>query len=128
MVLFAITNIDWINPNDATLADLAADDYSKVLSIAVFMGPIVEEVLFRGVIFGALQKRDRLAAYIVSVLLFALLHVWQYAVADQSATLLLYMLDYIPIGLFWPGVMNAAETFGLQLSSIWESTPPLSPS
>ena len=97
-LLLTIGNIDWSNPNNATLAEMATKDYRKVLGMAVFLGPIVEEVLFRGVIFGALLKRARLAAYIVSVVLFALLHVWQYAVAEQSTSVLLYTLDYLPVG------------------------------
>ncbi|MGE4352517.1 MAG: lysostaphin resistance A-like protein [Oscillospiraceae bacterium] len=98
LLLLIMGNTGLSNPNDAALADMAAEDYRKVLGMAVFLGPIVEEVLFRGVVFGALLKRDRLAAYIVSIMLFALLHVWQYAILEQNVSVLLYALDYLPVG------------------------------
>lgn len=88
----------WINPNNGTIISMAEHDLFKVVSISVLLGPIVEETLFRGAIFGWLRTKSRFAAYVVSILLFSLLHVWQYAVAEQSMTVLIYALDYIPAG------------------------------
>ena len=68
-------------------------------AIGIFLAPIVEEVVFRGVVFQSLRKKSRLLAYGVSVGLFCLYHVWQYAVAYQDPVMLLYALEYIPITL-----------------------------
>ena len=67
--------------------------------MTVFMAPIVEEVLFRGLVFGALQRRSRALAWVVSVLAFSLYHVWQDVVEAQSAAMLLYALLYIPASM-----------------------------
>ena len=59
----------------------------------------MEEVLFRGLVFGNLRHRSRLLAYAASCLLFALLHVWQFAVVRQDLTYFLLMLQYLVPGL-----------------------------
>ena len=61
----------------------------------VLLAPFVEEVLFRGLVFGNLKPKSRLLAYAVSCGLFALLHVWQFAVVRQDVTYFLVMLQYL---------------------------------
>ena len=43
--------------------------------------------------------RSRAAAYLVSCLLFALLHVWQFAVVNRDLTYFLLMVQYLVPGL-----------------------------
>jgi tetratricopeptide (TPR) repeat protein/membrane protease YdiL (CAAX protease family) len=53
---------------------LNANPLTAIFSV-VFVGPIVEEILFRGLIFGAVEKRLRVGgAIFVSSLAFALVH------------------------------------------------------
>jgi membrane protease YdiL (CAAX protease family) len=53
---------------------LIANPVAAFLSV-VIVGPIVEEILFRGLIYGALEKRLRVSgAILVSSFLFALVH------------------------------------------------------
>jgi len=85
------------NPNDQAVMDLAAQTGGAIKAMAIFLAPIVEEVLFRGVIFGSLRSRSRVWAYVLSIAIFALLHVWQYALAAADWTVLLYVLQYIPV-------------------------------
>lgn len=99
VALLVVGDIEWANPNDGAVVSLAEENIQKVLCMTVFLAPIVEEVLFRGVVFGSLRNKDRMGAYIVSVLLFAILHVWQYAMVSQDLSVLLYVLDYIPVGI-----------------------------
>lgn len=89
----------WVNPNNENIVGMAADDVYRVLCMTVFLAPVAEEVLFRGVIFGWLREKDRLAAYLVTTVLFSLLHVWQYAFVSQDLSVLLYALDYLPAGI-----------------------------
>ncbi len=98
IVLVTGGEINWVNPNNETIVGLAEEDVYRVLCLTVFLAPVVEEVLFRGVIFGWLRERDRAAAYIAAMTLFAVLHVWQYAVSGQDLSVLLYALDYLPAG------------------------------
>ena len=81
----------------------AATDYRRLAVMVVVMAPIVEEPMFRGLLFGCIRPRSRALAYIVSVLLFSLYHVWQYAFIGGDFTLLIYSLLYMPVsaGLCW---------------------------
>ena len=84
-------------PNNEAVMTLADENYGLVRALAVFIAPMVEETLFRGVVFGSLRKKSRALAYIVSVALFSLCHVWQYALAAMDPRELLYAVQYIPV-------------------------------
>ena len=86
-------------PNNDAVVDLAGTEYGTVFAMSVFLAPIVEEVLFRGVIFGAIRQKYRITAYIVSVLLFSIYHVWQYAIAYSDPAYLLTMIYYVPVSI-----------------------------
>lgn len=87
------------NPNNESIALLAGSDYGAMLSFTVFLAPLVEETLFRGVVFGTIRAKSRVAAYIVSTLLFSLAHVWQYALVYLDPRYFIYMLQYVPLSL-----------------------------
>ena len=74
-------------------------DNRTVAVIVVLLAPFVEETLFRGYLFGNIREFSRPAAYAASSLLFALLHVWQFAAVNHSWTYLLQMLQYLVPGL-----------------------------
>lgn len=83
------------NLNDeAILARLGTSPHSTVL-IVVFLAPVIEEVLFRGYIFGNLRTYSRAAAYLASSLLFALLHVAPYIGGNWSLAALLTAAQYL---------------------------------
>lgn len=65
---------DSTNPYDAQGVKTGMGNMFTAL---VLLSPIVEEVLFRGVLFGALRKKNRAAAYIVSILAYVIASVWQ---------------------------------------------------
>ena len=83
------------NPNNEAVISLALEDYNTMAAAAVFLAPIVEEMLFRGAVFGALRKWNRTAAYAGSMLLFSLYHVWAYAMEDPIYWI--YLLQYLPV-------------------------------
>ena len=86
------------SPNDDAVTELLHQDMRRMVAATVIMAPIVEEVLFRGLVFGSIRPKSRVLAYVVSMVLFALCHVWQYAVAGQSLSPLLSGFAYLPIG------------------------------
>ncbi len=93
LVLSITEGVD--NPNDQAIMELV--ELSGALRAAViFIGPIVEEILFRGVIFGGVHRKSRVGAYVLSIAMFSLCHVWQYALMDADWTVLIYILQYIP--------------------------------
>ena len=87
------------NLNDTTISAQIDDAPRSTLLIVIFLAPFVEEVLFRGLVFGNLKNKSRLLGYVVSCLLFAALHVWQFAVNDQDVTYFLVMLQYLVPGV-----------------------------
>lgn len=93
-----ILGIEIPNPNNDTVMDLVSLNIYTMTAITVIMAPIVEEVLFRGVLFGTIRKKSKLFAFIFSILVFAVYHVWSYIVAYKDLSYLLAILDYIPAG------------------------------
>ena len=100
------------NPNNAEMYSMAGVEYNKVLALAVFMAPIVEEIIFRGAIFGALREKSRLLAYLVSVGLFALYHVWGFLAVDWRY--IIFVFQYVPISYLLCRIYE-------RTSSLWAS-------
>lgn len=101
-LVYRLTNIVFTNRtnlNDTTISAQIDDAPHMTLLIVIFLAPFVEEVLFRGLVFGNLKSKSRAVAYAVSCLLFALLHVWQFAVVNQDITYFLLMIQYLVPGL-----------------------------
>ena len=103
------------NLNDTTISAQIEDAPRVTRLIIIFLAPFVEEVLFRGLVFGNLKHKSRVIAYVVSCLLFALIHVWQFAVVNQDITYFLLMVQYLVPGavLAW-----AYESSGTLWASI----------
>ncbi len=87
------------NPADNTAIALVENSGTIMLVCAVFLSPMVEETLMRGLIFGLLQPVSRIAAYSISCILFAALHLWQYVGSFDTIMLLGDMLLYLPAGI-----------------------------
>ena len=105
LILAGMTNL-----NDVTISAQIHDAPRSTALIIIFLAPFVEEVLFRGYVFGNLRATNRTAAYLVSCLLFAFLHVWQFAVVNQSLTYFLLMLQYLVPGLVLAWVYERSGT------------------
>lgn len=88
-----------VNLNNSAIASQIGNAPHMTLLIVVFLAPFVEETLFRGLVFGGLRERSRVLAYGASCLLFALLHVWQFAIANRDLSYFLLMAPYLIPGL-----------------------------
>ena len=88
------------NINDQSIAALAGSHYVLMVIGIVLLVPTAEEVLFRGVVFGSIRRRSRLWAYVVSVVLFAFVHISGYLAGGDWLRLVLSFVQYIPAGLF----------------------------
>ena len=85
------------NPNNAAIfSAVTENNIDKMTAAVVLLAPLVEELLFRAGIFGSLRGRSRVLAYVVSILAFAFLHVWKYAL--QEPIYWLYLLQYLAPG------------------------------
>ena len=87
------------NLNDTAIAAQVASAPRMTALIVVLLAPFVEEVLFRGLVFGCLKEKSRIFAYILSCALFAFLHVWTAAVSNWDLGYLILMLQYLVPGL-----------------------------
>ena len=110
LLTLAIEQID--NPNNAQLTDLARVNRGTVAAVAVYLAPIVEELIFRAGVFGALRHKNRVLGYVVSIALFAVYHIWGYALSDPIAWL--YALQYLPISFLLCRIYERTNT-------IWSS-------
>ena len=84
------------NPNNSAIEEMLEQDRGIIIAMTVFLAPIVEECIFRGGLFCGLYRKNRYLAYVVSIVLFSVYHVWQYALAAQDISYLLYAISYIP--------------------------------
>lgn len=117
------------NLNDVAISVQIDDAPRSTVLMVVFLAPFVEEVLFRGYVFGNIRQHSRVAAYAVSCVLFAFLHVWQFAVVNRSLSYFLLMLQYLAPGLvlawtydrsgtLWGSILLHAAVNGLAVWSI----------
>ncbi len=85
------------NVNDLNTAELFQQDYRLMLIGTVFLAPVAEELLFRGVVFRGLYDRKPWLAHVVSMALFSAIHVVGYIGVYAPKVLLLCFLQYLPV-------------------------------
>lgn len=100
-VSFVILRIapDYVNPNNEAVNALANMAGAPMVLCIVLLGPLVEEVFMRGLIFGTVRRHSRVLAYIVSILAFSAIHIWQFAAGMSLKNLILFALQYVPGGI-----------------------------
>ena len=98
------------NYNDASIAAMSRGSYYLMLVGTVILVPPVEECLYRGLIFRSLYGKSRWAAYLVSILAFALIHILGYVGQYSPLALLMAVLQYLPAGLCLAWAYTKADT------------------
>lgn len=98
------------NENNSTVLVLmdGSPIFTAVLSIV--LAPLIEETLFRGLIFGNLYRVNRLLAYLVTALGFSAIHVISYLSVLSPLEILLSLIQYIPATVVLCGVYAYADT------------------
>ena len=97
--IILLLNLEITSFNDEAVMALVAQNSTVMLVCSVFLAPVVEETLVRGLLFGAIHRKNRYVAYAVTVVFFAVIHVWQYLVIAEPVEVLLAALQYIPAGI-----------------------------
>jgi len=87
------------NVNDSAITVMAHTNYTLTAIGVVLLVPLVEEVLYRGLIFRNLYRSSQVAAYLVSMAAFAAIHVLGYIGSESVTTLVICFLQYLPAGL-----------------------------
>ena len=93
-ILYGVLFPNLWTPNDENIRSIAAESYHIMWAGAVLLGPLTEETLLRGLIFGNLRRKNRVAAYIVTALVFALMHILGYVLEMDVVTFLLNFALY----------------------------------
>lgn len=88
----------FLNRNDQVLLGMK-EQWLLLLLTTVVLAPVSEECLFRGLLFSRLAERNRVFAYLLSCLCFALIHVLGFLGKYTPLQFALAMLQYIPAGL-----------------------------
>lgn len=83
------------NPNNEAVTGLAAESPGIIKAVGIFLAPIVEELMFRAGLFGAVRRKNRILAYIVSMLAFGIYHIWSYL--PQNPLYILFVIQYLPV-------------------------------
>lgn len=113
-LLIGFVSPGFTNENDANIQQMSAGIYPLMMVGVVFLVPVAEELLFRGVMFAGLHNKNRWLAYCVSTLLFASVHVIGYIGVYTPINMLLALLQYIPSGIAFAYAYEKAD-------SIWAS-------
>ena len=87
------------NYNDEAIAAMSKGNYFLMVIGTVILVPPVEECFYRGLVFRNLYGKSRWAAYIVSILAFALIHIVGYIGRYSAVELIIAFLQYMPAGL-----------------------------
>ncbi len=87
------------NRNDGAILLLRRDGLVLTAISTIFLAPLSEECLFRGLIFGQTLKKSRMGAYALSAVCFALIHVMGYLGTYTPLQLVLSLVQYLPAGL-----------------------------
>ena len=98
------------NLNDVTIAAQVNAAPRTTALIVIFLAPFVEEILFRGLVFGCLREKSAVVGYAVSALLFAFLHVWTFALSSWDASYFALMLQYLAPGLVFAWAYDRSGT------------------
>lgn len=98
------------NYNDEAIAAMSQGNYFLMLVGTVILVPPAEECVFRGLIFRNLYGKSRWAAYIVSILAFAIIHIIGYIGKYSALELLMAVLQYLPAGLCLAWAYTKSDT------------------
>ena len=93
-IVYELAAPDLWTPNDENIRTIAQGSYYVMWVGAVLLGPLTEETLIRGLVFGNLRRKSRVLAYVVTALVFSLMHVLSYILQMDAVTLLLNLVLY----------------------------------
>ncbi len=96
-IIIALISPDFLNLNDQSISGMVQNDFVLIGFSTVILVPVAEELLYRGLIFGSIYNKSRILAYIVSIVVFACIHLIGYTYSPVN--LLLSFLQYVPAGL-----------------------------
>lgn len=102
--------------NQQLIIDSMRQDPMYVILSAVIMAPIVEEIVFRGVLFRKIRNMNHyVLAIVISSVTFGIMHVLQ-SILEMNVMDLPFIVVYIVLGLFF---VKIYEETGKLSNAIW---------
>ncbi len=98
------------NVNDAAIAQMSQENYTLIAFCTVFLVPVAEETFHRGLVFRMLHSRSRWLAYLISTVLFSMIHIVGYIGFFDFTTLLICFIQYLPAGVALAFSYEKADT------------------
>ncbi|MGM9590042.1 MAG: lysostaphin resistance A-like protein [Faecousia sp.] len=89
----------YANYNDEAIYAMERGNTFLIAIATVILVPPVEECLYRGLIFRNLYGKNKVLAYLLSIAVFAVIHILGYLDLYAPLELLLAFLQYLPAGL-----------------------------
>ncbi len=97
-------------PNDTAIVEVARENPAVFIFCTVFLAPVTEEVLYRGLLFQGFCRRWPKLSLCLSVLIFAAIHVLDYIGSERLLTLVCCFVLYLPAGLSFINAYIASDT------------------
>ena len=101
---------DYVNLNDTSVSSMVAEGGALMVASTVFLVPVSEELLFRGLLFRGIYDHSPLAAWIVSIVSFSLVHIVGYIGIYDPIALLIAFIQYLPAGFCLAFAYKKADT------------------
>lgn len=98
-ILYGVLDITPDNLNNDVVNAMLQRHPGPMILFAVFLAPITEECLFRGVLFAPFCRKCPWVGYVLSVLLFSGVHVLNSIGYQTPFDLALCFLQYVPLSL-----------------------------
>ena len=109
-ILISRIDPNFANVNDQAVSGIVQEHPGLIGFATVFLVPVVEETLYRGLIFQQLQRKHRILAYIVSSAVFSSIHIVGFIGSANWATLALCFTQYLPAGIALAWAYEKADT------------------
>ena len=90
---------EFVNVNDDSISNMLTDNRELMLIGTILLVPVAEELLYRGLVFRSIYAKNKLLGFVVSIFVFAVLHIWAYIGSYDLFHLFLCFLQYIPAGI-----------------------------
>ena len=88
-----------INANNEVVSQIYTQQPILIYITTVILAPVVEETLYRGLLFGSLYRIRPLYGYLATTVVFSAIHVISYIGQQDLFSLFISFLQYIPAGI-----------------------------
>lgn len=101
---------DYVNLNDTSVSSMVMEGGVLMVASTIFLVPVSEELLFRGLLFRGIYERSPVGAWIISTVSFSLVHIIGYIGIYEPIALLLAFIQYLPAGICLAFAYQKADT------------------